>query len=405
MTAAMKTFGEASALIASHVAPLEIETVPLSAGAGRVLAADIRAAIPSPRHSVSAMDGYAVRESDIAGGEPVQVAGEARPGAPFAGVLPAGEAVRIFTGAPLPDGADCVIMQEYAQRDADTVRFAAGFGPAKHVRQRGSDFEEGAVLLRRGTRLDAKTLVAAAAADVAEITVHRQPAIAIIATGDELAEPGSAQLAPYAIPDTTSLAIASLAQDAGARVTSRCRAQDDLPALERQAGELLESADIVIVIGGASVGDRDFAKPMFAPHGLALVFDRLAIKPGKPLSFGRIGQALFLGLPGNPVAAFVTWTLFAKPLCHRLSGATDGLRTARLVRADTPLQHKIGRCEYRPATIVGRDDQGREVVHLGPQVHSAQLAPLVGCDGLVRLPGDVKELPLGSMLEFLPFEG
>ncbi|HCH93952.1 MAG TPA: hypothetical protein DFK13_03660, partial [Erythrobacter sp.] len=275
MTAAMKTFGEASALIASHVAPLEIETVPLSAGAGRVLAADIRAAIPSPRHSVSAMDGYAVRESDIAGGEPVQVAGEARPGAPFAGVLPAGEAVRIFTGAPLPDGADSVIMQEYAQRGADSVRFAAGFGPAKHVRQRGSDFEEGAVLLRRGTRLDAKTLVAAAAADVAEITVHRQPAIAIIATGDDLAEPGSAQLAPYTIPDSTSLAIASLAQDAGACVTSRCRGHDDLPALERRAGELLESADIVIVIGGASVGDRDFAKPMFAPHGLELVFDRL----------------------------------------------------------------------------------------------------------------------------------
>lgn len=396
MTAAMKTFGEASALIASHVAPLEIETVPLSAGAGRVLAADIRAAIPSPRHSVSAMDGYAVRESDIAGGEPVQVAGEARPGAPFASVLPAGEAVRIFTGAPLPDGADCVIMQEYAQRDADTVRFAAGFGPAKHVRQRGSDFEEGAVLLRRGTRLDAKTLVAAAAADVAEITVHRQPAIAIIATGDELAEPGSAQLAPYAIPDTTSLAIASMAQDAGARVTSRCRAQDDLPALERQAGELLESADIVIVIGGASVGDRDFAKPMFAPHGLALVFDRLAIKPGKPVWLGRAGARLVLGLPGNPSSAMVTARLFLVPILERLQGG-EGYHAWRDMPLATPLPATGDRETFARAHW---GQAGLEV--LGNQDSGVQ-GGLARADWLIRCPSSQAGLEAGNTVSALLF--
>ena len=252
----MISFDEAMALLPRHIAPLEAETVALSKAAGRTLAADVTANIPSPRRTISAMDGYAVRLESVVPDAPMRVVGEARPGHPYEHPLATGTAVRIFTGAPLPEGADCVIMQEYASREGEGVRFSAGFGPARHIRQQGSDFAKGDVVLEQGTRCNPKALVAIAAGDRSEIAVHRQPRVALLATGDELAEPGSAQRTPDAIPDSTSYALAALVESEGAIVTTCERGLDDLPALERQAGELLGGADLVVVTGGAAFAEQ-----------------------------------------------------------------------------------------------------------------------------------------------------
>ncbi|UYH55560.1 molybdopterin molybdotransferase MoeA [Qipengyuania sp. SS22] len=392
----MIAFDEAMALLAEHIAPLDAETIALSKAAGRTLAADITAAIPSPRCTISAMDGYAVRLSSVVPETPMRVVGEARPGHAHAGRLEAGMAVRIFTGAPLPEGADCVIMQEYASRAGDDVRFSAGFGPARHIRQQGSDFAKGDVVLEQGTSCDPKALVAIAAADRAEIAAHRQPRVALLATGDELVEPGSAESASDAIPDSTSYALAALVEREGGVVTARERGLDDLPALERQAGALLGGADLVVVTGGASVGERDFAKPMFAPHGLELVFDKVAIKPGKPVWLGRAGGTLVLGLPGNPTSAMVTARLFLQPILALLQGASTAHRWRTMLLA-----------EGLPATgdreTFARAAWVKEGLRpLGNQDSGVQ-GRLARADWLVRCPPGQAELPAGAMVEALPF--
>lgn len=392
----MIPFDAAMALIAKHVLPLPAETVPLCEASGRWLAEDVAARIASPRFTVSAMDGYAVAERAVSPGEPMRVVGEARPGNPFAGTLPDDAALRIFTGAALPEGADCVIMQEYATREGDTVRFAEGYGPARHVRSEGSDFAIGDVVLGRGTRLDPPMLVAAAAADVAQLSVHARPTVALLATGDELAEPGEAVRQAHAIPDSISFALAALVERAGGRVVGRHRAGDDLPSLERQAGELLQSADLVIVTGGASVGDRDFAKPMFFPHGLELLFEKVAIKPGKPVWLGRAGQTLVLGLPGNPTSAMVTARLFLAPILAAMLGGKTGHRWRRLPLAAALRATGDRECFVRASW----EDDG--LLPLGNQDSGVQGA-LARVDWLIRCPPGQAELPYARLVPALAF--
>lgn len=392
----MISFDEAMALLSKHIAPLEAETIALSKAAGRTLAADVTADIPSPRRTISAMDGYAVRLESVVSDAPMRVVGEARPGCPYDGPLATGTAVRIFTGAPLPEGADCVIMQEYASREGKDVRFSAGFGPARHIRQQGSDFAKGDVLLEQGTRCDPKALVAIAAGDRSEIAVHRQPRVALLATGDELAEPGSAQRAPYVIPDSTSYALAALVEREGGVVSTRERGVDDLPALERQAGELLGEADLVVVTGGASVGERDFAKPMFAAHGLELLFDKLAIKPGKPVWLGRAGGTLVLGLPGNPSSAMVTARLFLQPILALLQGASTAHRWRTM-----PLVGGLPATGDRE-TFARAAWASEGLCPLGNQDSGVQ-GGLARADWLIRCPPDQAELTVGAKVQALQF--
>jgi molybdopterin molybdotransferase len=392
----MISFDEAMALLSKHIAPLEAETIALSKAAGRTLAAHVTADIPSPRRTISAMDGYAVRLESVVSDAPVRVVGEARPGCPYDDPLATGTAVRIFTGAPLPEGADCVIMQEYASREGEDVRFSAGFGPARHIRQQGSDFAKGDIVLEQGTRCDPKALVAIAAGDRSEIAVHRQPKVALLATGDELAEPGSAQRAPCAIPDSTSYALAALVESEGGIVTTCERGLDNLPALERQAGELLGGADLAVVTGGASVGERDFAKPMFAAHGLELVFDKVAIKPGKPVWLGRAGGTLVLGLPGNPTSALVTARLFLQPILGLLQGANTAHRWRKM-----PLSERL------PATgdreTFARAAWAHEGLRpLGNQDSGVQ-GGLARADWLIRCQPGQAELPAGTPVQALQF--
>ena len=316
----MLSFDEALALLEQAIVPLGSEEVALADAAGRTLARDVVAQIDAPRSDVSIMDGYAVRQSDI-GKTPLRVVGEVRPGMPLGRALGDGQAARIFTGAPIPQGADCVIMQEYAQAEGSTVTFAKGHGPANHIRPRASDFAQSDTLLSAGTRLTPQALLAAAAADSSTVEVGRTPSLTIIATGDELAAPGKASATPSAIPDSASIGVAALAQRYGARILRTIRAHDDLDTLSDLASQALDEADCVVVIGGASVGKHDLAKPMFEHVGLDLAFSKLAIKPGRPVWLGTARDTPVLGLPGNPTSALVCARLFLAPLLGLMQGA------------------------------------------------------------------------------------
>lgn len=334
----MIDFDEALALVTQRVEPLGSEDVPLALAARRVLAEPVVARSDAPRTALAAMDGYAVKDCSTATGTWLTVIGESRAGAGFPGAVQPGEATRIFTGAPMPQGTDRCIMQEYASREGDQVCFAPGYGPGRHVRAARSDFSAGDCLLDAGTRLSARAMVAAAAADRATLKVRARPRVAIIATGDELAPPGEAHSRSRAIPDSVSHGVSAMAESAGAQVAMRNVGADNLPALERVAADLLERADLVIVTGGASVGERDFAKPMFAAHGLDLLFSKVAIKPGRPVWLGTARGKWVLGLPGNPTSAMVTARLMLVPLLAALQGeAIDAVMRWRHLSLAQPL--------------------------------------------------------------------
>lgn len=316
----MIDFDAAQALLAAAVTPLGSETLAIDQAAGRVLAAPVIAALDSPRRDASAMDGYALRRSDAVLGASLAIVGESCAGGALPMPVAPGQAVRIFTGAALPEGADTVVMQESCDADGGTVTLARPFGPATHVRRKGDDFAAGTTLLPAGRRLDPLAMVTLAASDSAEVTVRRRPRVALLATGDELAPPGTARDQPLTIPESVSFGVAAMIAEHGGDLIMRHSGGDNLAALTALAGAALAAADLVVVTGGASVGNKDFAKAMFAAHGLQLVFAKVAIKPGKPVWLGRAGGAWVLGLPGNPTSAMVTARLFLTALLAALQG-------------------------------------------------------------------------------------
>jgi len=393
------SFDEALALLEASALRLGAEEVPLAGAAGRVLAEPLTARSDGPRVAVAAMDGYAVLDAGTRPGEAMKVVGEARAGAGFSGTLGAGEAVRIFTGAPLPVGADRCIMQEYATRKGKNVRFAEGYGPGWHVRTAASDFAAGDVLLESGARLGARAIVAAAAADLAQVTVIRRPQVAIITTGDELAAPGAAYLHSGRVPESVSFGVAVMAEQAGARIVRQAIGGDCLPDLEKLAGAALAEADLVIVTGGASVGKHDLAKPMFECHGLNLVFSKVAIKPGKPVWLGMAAGKWVLGLPGNPTSAMVTARLFLLPLLAALQGqpTRDVLRWRRLPLT-APLADNGPREAFLRAVW---DEDGLSPI--SNQDSGAQAA-LAKADWLIRRPPNAPAAATGSLVSALAFE-
>lgn len=394
----MIAFDEAVRLISELVSPLGTEQVALAKAAGRVLAEPLHARSASPRVAVAAMDGYAVMDAATRPGEALKVIGESRAGAGYPGTVRPGEAVRIFTGAPLPEGADRCIMQEHATREGEEVCFAEGYGPGLHVRAAGSDFGAGDLLLPAGTRLAPRAMIAAAAADVARLTVAAQPRVAIIGTGDELAPPGEAYRRDDAIPESVTFGVCAMVEQAGGKVTSRTIGLDDLAVLEAAAGEALNLADLVIVTGGASVGERDFAKPMFAGHGLEPVFAKVAIKPGKPVWLGSARGKWVLGLPGNPTSAMVTARLFLLPLLARLQGQPVGdvVQWRKL-----PLAAPLGSTGNRETFVRGHWGE-TGLVPLGNQDSGAQGA-LAAADWLIRCPAGQGALEPGAIVSALSF--
>jgi molybdopterin molybdotransferase len=387
------SFDEAAALVTEAAKPLGREQVALDEAKGRVLAAPVAALVDAPPCDVSAMDGYAVRDADLPG--QLSLAGASFPGRGHGAPIHAGQCVRIFTGAPVPEGADRIVIQEEVRRDGDTAIFESP-GPARHIRARGSDFARGDILIEAGRLIDARALVAAAGADLAEVEVWRRPRLIIIGTGDELVAPGSARATPGAIPESVSLGVAALAGDWGAEVVARRRLDDDLPTLEREAAEALAMADVVVVTGGASVGERDFAKAMFEPAGLELIFSKVAIKPGKPVWLGRAGGALVVGLPGNPNSALVTARLLLAPLLAGLTGRKPVLRWRRAKLAE-PIAATGSRETFCRGAMTG------DAVRVLSNQDSGAQSTLAAADLLIRRAAGAPVAWAGEMVDIIDF--
>ena len=313
---------EAQARLFALARPLPAESVAVGAAVGRWLADDVAALRDQPWTDLSAMDGYAVRAAEHPG--PWRIVGESAAGSATLSPPAPGEACRIFTGAPVPPGADSILIQENAVVDGDRLTASADPLPAgRHVRRHASDFACGAPLLRRGSRLGPAQIALAVLGGHGELPVGRRPRVALLSTGNELVPPG-APTPPGALPSSNAPMLAAMLAGLPCDVTDLGIIPDDLDAMVA-AFESAAQADIIVSTGGASVGDHDLVRPAFAKAGGALDFWKIRMRPGKPLMAGTLGDALFLGLPGNPVSAFVTGTLFMAPLVRHLGGAANPL--------------------------------------------------------------------------------
>lgn len=300
----------------------DVETVPLAEALGRTLATDLAANRTQPPVAVSAMDGYALRAADVANlPKQLKLIGESAAGHGFVGEIGAGECVRIFTGAPVPNGADAILMQEYVTADGTTITPQKSVPPGDFIRKAGLDFGKGDTLLKGGTRLGPVEIALAAAMDHATLPVLRRPRVAILATGDELAQPGQTS-GEHQIVASNTFAIGAYTQLAGGEALDLGIARDEFSALEAGIKAARDAkADVLVTLGGASVGDHDLVKSALSKEGMELGFWRIAMRPGRPLIHGRLGDMLILGLPGNPVSAIVCGLLFLLPLIRTLCGA------------------------------------------------------------------------------------
>lgn len=368
------------------------ERVPLGAAAGRWLADDVVANRTQPSADLSAMDGYAVRFADLPG--PLAVIGESAAGRPFAGMIGPGEAVRIFTGAVMPEGADTVMVQEEAARDGDQLRLNRE-GPGhvgRNVRPRGLDFTQGDILIARGERLTPARIALAAAAGHGTLTVARRLRVAVVASGDELVAPG-ASVGPGQLPESNGVMLAAMLAYLPVEVIDLGILPDNLDVMTACFAAI--DADILVTSGGASVGDHDLVRPALTAAGGTIDFWRIAMRPGKPMMAGRLGNAVVLGLPGNPVSAFVTATLFLKPLIAAMEGATDPRPTARTATLGAPLPANDHREDYLRAE--SRD--GR--VFAAARQDSSMLQTLARADCLIVRAAGAPEAKAGDSVQIL----
>lgn len=367
---------EALDRIVADVTPLPSESVTLDQALGRALSADLASRRTQPPWDVSAMDGYAVRAADVVGAPArLNVIGAAPAGHPFPGVVGAGQAVRIFTGAPLPEGADAIVIQEDSERDGDTVIIREPSSRGRFVRRRGLDFADGDVLVSGGSRLRPRDIALAAAMNHPELPVRRRPRVAVLATGDELAPPGT-DPGPDRIISSNSYGVGAMVRQFGGEAIDLGIAPDTHDALAtgvRRAQAL--GAEILVTLGGASVGDHDLVQDALKSEGLSLDFWQIAMRPGKPLMFGRLGDMRVLGLPGNPVSALVCARLFLVPLVEALLGlpAQGGGDVPAVLGGDLPENDR--RQDYLRATI-SRDAAGGLVATPFARQDSSMLATL-----------------------------
>ena len=382
----MLSVAEAQAKVVEGLKPLASERVSLAAALGRVLSADVAANRTQPPSDVSAMDGYAVRAQDVAAlPATLRLIGSVAAGATFAGNVGKGETVRIFTGAPVPKGATTIVIQENVKAEGDAVRVVDGAAPAgRHIRRAGLDFKKGDKLLKAGRRLTPRDIALAAAMNHATLPCARPPRVAILATGDELVAPGG-ELGPAQIVGSSSFGLAAQALEWGATVRDLGTAKDTVDDIRFKAATS-EGCDLFVTLGGASVGDHDLVQKALSPD-LKVTFWKIAMRPGKPLIFGRYNSIPFLGLPGNPVSALVCALLFLKPMIFRLLGSSEvpwRMSTARLAGA---VAANDQRQDYVRCHVVAQADG--DVAEPFPVQDSSMLKTYAFADGLiVRPPGD-----------------
>jgi molybdopterin molybdotransferase len=391
----MLDFELARRRILEHATPLPSERVELGDADGRVLAVDVVSDLDLPPFDYSAMDGYALAAEGLSGSGPwrLRVDLEQRAGAPAA-ELQTGKAARIFTGAPLPHGANAVVMQEDTEREGDEVVVQRAVAAGSHVRRRGEDLARGARALTRGTRLNPFQIGLLAALDQSHATVSRRPKVSLLCTGDELRDPGSAPRLG-SIPDSNGPSLSALARRAGAEVTLLPRTGDELEPTRAAIRRALAASDVLLTVGGVSVGDHDLVKQALEAEGVMIDFWKVKIKPGKPLAFGRFGAGWVLGLPGNPVSAQLTLALFGVPLLRALQGDSRPLPTCERVRLASSIAQKPGRLGFYRA----RSESG--VAY--PLQNQASGAPngLASADVLVLVPAESSGLEAGAETDAL----
>lgn len=364
--------------------PRRQEMVPVQQASGRVLAADLAALRTQPPMAMSAMDGFALRSVDGAvPGSVLRIIGESAAGHPFAGTVGPGEAIRIYTGAILPAGADCVVMQENATAEGEHVTLAVAAQAGRHIRPAGCDFHEGQRLLSAGTRLTPGHIALAGAMNHAGIPVFARPRIGVLATGDELVLPGAPR-APHQIVATNAFAAMAMMRPMEVEIVDLGIAADTPEALNASIDRALaEAVDCLVTIGGASVGKHDLVRPVAAARGAELAFYRIAMRPGKPLNFGRLGPMLLLGLPGNPVSALVCTRLFLLPLIAAMQGdhhAGQDLSEAAVLGGDFPANDE--RQDY-VRVMLERDSRGIWIARPAGGQDSSFLSVLARADGLL----------------------
>jgi molybdopterin molybdotransferase len=396
----MISVDEAVARVVAAFAPVPSEIVPIDRAAGRVLAEDAHARMTQPPAPVSSMDGYAVRAADVANAPAtLNLVGSSPAGHPYGKAMSAGETVRIFTGGVVPDGADAIVIQEdaVAQGDRITLNIAAKAG--KHIRVAGLDFRSDDVLARAGRRLTARDVSLLASGDLAEVKVRRKPRIAIAATGDELTKPGEPRR-PGGIVASSGYALSALIEKWGGETIDLGILPDTMEAIGAIA-ERASGADLIVTMGGASVGDHDLIQKALGPKGFALDFWKIAMRPGKPLIFGKLGTVPLLGLPGNPVSTLVCAILFLRPAIAALLG-TDTSTPLLSARLSCDLAANDARQDYIRATLERRD--GEYWTEAFPVQDSSMLSSLAEAGALITRAPDAAAKDAGAHVNVIPLD-
>jgi molybdopterin molybdotransferase len=391
---------EARQRILAALAPVSTEWVGLTEGCGRVLAEDLAARLSQPPDDVSAMDGYALRQTDVKRvPTTLTQVGEAPAGGKFAGTVQAGQCVRIFTGGPVPAGADTIVIQEHVAAAGPRITIQQAPAAGMHIRRAGLDFRAGQVALRAGLTLSARDIGLAAAMDRPWLRVRRRPRVAIVSTGDELELPGD-PLGPNQIVASNGFALSAFAAQWGALPIHLGIVRDRPEEFARLAGELA-NVDLLVTSGGASVGDYDLVRSALGREGLAIDFWQIAMRPGKPLLFGKLGATPVLGLPGNPVSALVCALLFLRPAILRmLDVPAAGEMPYASARLGRDLPGNDGREDFLRAELT-RDEGGHWVATPFPTQDSSMLSLLARSGCLVRRPPDAPAAQAGETVQTL----
>ncbi|MGH8521171.1 MAG: molybdopterin molybdotransferase MoeA [Gammaproteobacteria bacterium] len=391
--------------ILSEITPLRSpEVVPVRSALGRVLAREIVSTLDVPAHTNAAMDGYALKAADLpgAGVAALKLRGTAWAGKPFEGDVAAGHCVRIFTGALMPAGADTVIMQEQVEAAGDVIRVRPGQKPGQNVRPAGEDIARGEQVLSAGKRLMPADLGLIASLGVGEVAVTRRPRVAFFSTGDELRSIGE-PLSPGAIYDSNRYTLHGGLTRLGVDLIDMGVVRDVREALKQAFAEAAASADVLITTGGASVGEADYITETLRSAG-RVAFWKVAIKPGRPLAFGRVHGSYFFGLPGNPVSVMATFYQLVQPALRHLMGETEITSLLIKARCMSPLRKKPGRVEYQRG-VIERDDQGELVVHSTGSQGSAILRSMSAANCFIVLPTDWGRVEPGTLVDVQPFFG
>ncbi len=392
----MLTAAQALARILALMLPTSIETIPLQNARGRVLATPVVATRDQPPFPASAMDGYALRRADLADGKPLIVIGQSKAGQGFAGKLGASQAVRIFTGAPVPDGADYILIQEDAEITGDTLKPKAARDSASYIRAAGGDFRAG-FTYPGPKRLTPADIALLAAMNAANVQVHRKPTIALIVTGDELVMPGDVAN-PDQIYSSNGFALAALLGQYGADPCVLPIARDSDASLNA-AFDLASDADLIVTLGGASVGDHDLVQKVATSRGLVLEFWKVNLRPGKPLIVGRLNNTPLIGLPGNPVSALVCAHIFLRPALDAMLGLPALPLQRSLGTLSKPLPAN-GKREHYMRGIAAASATGWLLAAHDSQ-DSSQISVLAQSNALIVAPPNQPALPIGAAVEFI----